>query len=214
VNKSQITSRIKTLLGGEILELEVSDKTIGELIDIAYGVMKPYITDTKFITKPFAQMIDLGEEKVVGVIRVHPAESSIYTQDKMFDFEGIRLDRRSLKRSILGSYPIIDNEINFNFIDNKLYLEYDKVYTGSVTIEALWSPPLEEVTDARAETWITNYSLALTKQVVGRIRSKYKSPNVPVETDGDTMLSEAQTEIQMLEAELHDRQFGPFMILR
>lgn len=214
MDKQTVISRIKLLLGGDVLELEVGEKAIDECINIAYSTIKPYITDSILISRPFAQVLDLSEEGIEDVVRVYPAESSIYTQDRMFDFEGIKLDRMSIRRSVLASYPIIDTDLHFKFSDGRLYLESDKVYTGTVTIEALYTPPIEKLRDERANTWIQSYTLALAKQIVGRIRSKFKSPNVPVELDGDTLLSEAQTELQMLEAELQDRQFGPFMILR
>ena len=213
MDKGLIVSRTKTLLGGDVLSLEITDDKIGDLAEMAFSKIKPFITDTVLISKPYAQVITF-DEAVEDVIRVYSADTTIISQDRMFDFEGIKMDTRSLKKSILGSYSIIDSEIHFKFYDNKLYLESDKVYSGIVTIEALVTPRFEELKDERAKTWIEAYTLALTKQVIGRIRSKFRSSNVPVEMDGDTLLSESQTEMQMLEAELQDRQFGPFMILR
>lgn len=209
-----VVSRTKLLLGGDVLKLEVSDESIIEMVDMAYNKIKPFITDTVLLTKGYASVISLEGENVEDVIRVYPADTTIISQDRMFDFEGIKLGRQSVRRSILGSYSIIDSEIKFKYYDNKLYLESDKVYSGVVTIEALVSPSIEDLKDEKAKSWIESYTLALTKQVCGRIRSKFKSPNVPIEMDGDTLLSEAQTEIQALESELHEKQFGPFMILR
>lgn len=214
MDKFKVISRTKHLLGGEVLSLEISDDSIGDLVEMAFTKIKPYITDTVLLSKPFAQVISLEGENVEDVVRVYPADSSIISQDRMFDFEGMKLDRRSMTRSILGSYSIVDTEIHFKYYNEKLYLESDKVYSGVVTVEALVTPSLEDLRDERAKTWIESYTLALAKQVLGRIRTKFKSPNVPVEMDGDTLLNEAQTEIQSLEAELQERQFGPFMILR
>lgn len=212
--RDRITSRTKLLLGGGVLELEVDTVAIGQLIDIAYDKIKPFIADSILVSRAFSSVINLADENIVDVIRVYPAESSIYTQDRMFDFEGIKLDRMSIHRSILGSYPVINSELNFKFNKPLLYLESDKVYSGQITIEGLYTPQLEDLKDERAISWIESYTLALAKQVCGRIRSKFKSSNVPVELDGDTLLSEAQSEIQTLEAELQDRQFGPFMVIR
>lgn len=214
MDKTEIINEIKLLLGGGVLELEVDTESLSKLIDMAYKKIKPYITDTVMLTRAYAQVIDLKDESIEDVVRVYPAENTIYNQDRMFDFEGIKLDSASIKQAVMGSYPVVNSEIKFKFYDGKIYLESDKVYTGIVTIEALHTPTLESLKDERAESWISAYSLALAKQVCGRIRSKFKSSNVPVELDGDTLLSEAQTEMQMLESDLQDRQFGPFMILR
>ena len=55
--------------------------------------------------------------------------------------------------------------------------------------------------------WIRKYGLALTKELLGMIRSKYGSipvPNAETTLDGDTLRSEAQTEKEILITQLRE----------
>lgn len=201
------------MLGGSVLKLEVSDDDISECIDMAYDKVKPYLQDEVFLTKGWASVLDLTEDRVVDVIRVLRASGDISDiAGKQFDFEAVKIDRRSIVKNVIGSYPIIDEEIRFKFINNKLYLDANTVTTGLITIEAMVDPDLELLKDEQATQWIYSYALALAKQICGRIRSKFKSGNIPIELDGDSLLSEAQQELERLETELNERQFGPLFV--
>lgn len=215
MKRSEIIDSVKLMLGGSVLRLEISDDDIDFLINKAYRKIKPFITDSKFITKVFAPVIQL-EDWVEDVLHVYRVTQPIGVSERLFDFEVVKLDRQSIIKNIIGSYPVTESaeDIKYRFVDHKLYLDEETSYQGMVTIEALVTPAVEEIQDERAVSWIESYTLALAKQVVGRIRSKFKSGSVPIELDGDTLLNEASAEIQQLEAEIQDRQFGPFTIVR
>lgn len=210
--------RIKLMLGGSrILSLEVDDSEIAELIDIAYEKMRPYITDTEYITKAYARCIKL-DDSVEEVRKVIPASqltvSASPTDEIMFDFQAYSTGKIN-PVSIVRKAVTPDINIPFEYVaETKLLYLTEGYTTGNVTIEVTKSTPLENVRDDRALQWIFSYSLALTKEVIGRIRSKAKSSNVPIELDGDTLLSEASTEKQTLESSLATEQYGPTIILR
>lgn len=223
-------TRIKLLLGGSrILSLEVEDSEIDQLIDIAYERMKPYTTDTEYITKPYARSISLENDDVEEVRRVIPASeltvsSMSPVDEQLFDFQAYRVVGRvgavSVRRtldpvSLVSKAVTPDVNIPFEYIPElKLLLLTEGYTTGSVTIEVTKTRPLEELRDDRALQWIFSYALALTKEVVGRIRSKVKSTNVPIELDGETLINEAASEKQTLEQSLLSDQYGPTIILR
>ena len=71
-----------------------------------------------------------------------------------------------------------------------------------------------ELVDERAKTWIFDYSVALCKESLGRIRSKYKSTSTPLELDGETLVQEAQQEKERLHQELSELGYGEFRVLR
>ena len=55
--------------------------------------------------------------------------------------------------------------------------------------------------------WIRKYGLALTKELLGMVRSKYGSipvPNAETTLDGDTLRTEAQTEKEFLVTQLRE----------
>lgn len=57
------------------------------------------------------------------------------------------------------------------------------------------------------QTWIVNYALALTKQMLGRVRGKFKgaqgNEGLPLEMDGPELLQEGKQEQKDLEEELY-----------
>lgn len=212
--------RIKLMLGGSrILSLEVDDSEISELITIAYERMRPYITDTDYITKQYARTINLAADNVEEVLKVIPgnqlAVSASPSDELMFDFQAYSVGNKIDPISVVRKAVTPDVLIPFEYVAEQKLLYLSEGYTtGPVTIEVSKSASLEEVRDERALQWIFAYALALTKEVVGRIRSKAKSTNVPIELDGDTLLSEASSEKASLDSSLATEQYGPTIILR
>ena len=77
-------------------------------------------------------------------------------------------------------------------------------YSNSVVIEALVRP--EDLSDIDPESeyyaWVKDYTLALAKETVGRIRSKFQVDGSPYQLDGERLISEAQSAKQDLESKL------------
>lgn len=211
--------RIKLMLGGSrILSLEVDDSEISELIDIAYERMKPHITDTDYLTKQYSNVINLADDKVEEVLKVIPGTqltvSASPADELLFDFQAYSVGKID-PISVVRKSVTPDVLIPFEYVAEQKLLYLSEGYTtGPVTIEVSKTVSFEEVRDDRALQWMFAYALALTKEVVGRIRSKAKSTNVPIELDGDTLLSEAATEKSALDSSLATEQYGPTIILR
>ena len=75
---------------------------------------------------------------------------------------------------------------------NTLFLDN---YYSYITLE--WIPKsikFEEVEEYEWIEWISNYATALTKEAIGRVRSKYKVEGSPFELDGEALLDEAKDE--------------------
>jgi hypothetical protein len=219
---SSLVSDIKLLLGGGIVRLqEVSDEDIKALIVFSFKKIKPYISDRKLITVAPARCIDLTNEKVLEVIRTYPtnaviADPSSAAPDKevMFDFQMYRAYKPTFsKQDLVRRYGVDDFEIPFEFENGKLYISVGSVYSF-ITIEAIVDVDLESLKDERAISWIQSYALALTKERIGRIRSKFRAPGIPVEFDGELLLQEASAEKSKLESDLENKDFGPGFVLR
>lgn len=219
VRKDKWIKRIKLLMGGSrILSLEVNDEEIADLIDVAYEKMKPYITDTDYITKQYSNVISLADDNVEEVLKIIPgsqlAVSAVATDELMFDFQSYSVGKIN-PLSIVRKSVTPDVLIPFEYVAEQKMLYVAEGYTtGSITIEVSKAVEFEKVRDDRAIQWMFSYSLALVKEVVGRIRSKAKSTNVPIELDGETLLNEASTEKSSLESSLATEQYGPTIILR
>lgn len=86
--------------------------------------------------------------------------------------------------------------------------------TGSASaaenqINAIWNVPISDIKydemNPTARQWIRQYTVALAKQLLGEIRSKFSSipiPNGDVSLNGDTLMSQAREDMQKLKEEL------------
>jgi len=109
--------------------------------------------------------------------------------------------------------PTTNYELWFEYIkksdrDNPLQVQY----SGSANVVSDYSNvPYDNmeyqfINDV-GKQWIRKYGLALTKELLGMIRSKYGSipvPNAETTLDGDTLRTEAQTEKEFLVTQLRE----------
>ena len=81
------------------------------------------------------------------------------------------------------------------------WIKYNK--PQYITIEYI--PRYDSVEEINSDYWLdvlTRLSVGITKEVVGRIRSRYKQTNAEWEQDGETLLEEGKTELSELRAHL------------
>ena len=230
MNIIPVIKSIKTLFGDGVVRLvELEDDDLQVLIELAYSRAKPYISERKYLTKSYSKVIDLSKDGVQEVLRLFPSytmsngvsNQNIEDASLMFDFQafrnvgyfGGRITADYIINQATNSASQPDYDIPFEFIDGRLYISPGYI-TSAVTIEAIVDISLEDVKDERVITWIEKYSLALAKERVGRIRSKFTSPNLPIQMDGSQLLQEANTEKAKLESELEDKGFGQLFTLR
>lgn len=220
MNQRELINRILSRLGHPQVRVEVSESDVLSFIEEAVEKILPYITDTEFIQRPAARSINLRREGVVEVVRVF---SSSLDSGTILDYDLIGLPMNY--HTNLSSSSIINNisgqaertyldgmvERGFKYVDGTLYLDY---YSGNLVIECLKKLKYEEVEDERARSWIQRYASALAKEKVGRIRSKVRIPNLPIEIDGDALISEGVSELESCRAELSAENYGFFFVTR
>ena len=109
--------------------------------------------------------------------------------------------------------PTEDRKLHFDYVlaserDNPLFTEH----SGSVDVVSDYSNvPYDNmqyqfINDVGRQ-WIRKYGLALTKELLGMVRSKYGSlpiPNAETSMDGETLRSEAAAEKEQLITELRE----------
>lgn len=212
MNIPETIEDIKLTLGGTVLDLEITDTDIERIILKAYRVAKPYISEVKKITRQASRKMDLRNDKVLDVFRVIPTIPSIHGDEMLFDFQ-VYSSQKVLDIGMVQRSAMRDIYYPFDFQDGFLYLSEGYVM-GMVTLECIVDLDISELKDERVVTWIESYATALCKETIGRIRSKFKSNNLPVELDGETLLSEAQSEKTDLENSLKNEDFGFNLILR
>jgi len=222
---SRLTERVRSRLGFPKVNLEINDDDIEMMVEDAVVEIAPYVAETHFVTVTGAPAeggwpcyVDMAPYGAVGVVKVFNSPTvaanniaGIYNVNEFFvkQYQGelSRLLQAGQRQALLDA--LIPE--SWKYIDGKLYLAN---YYSTVTVEYIKDVEYETLADEKARQWVDRYVLALAKETVGRIRSKYKSGNFPVELDGDTLLSEGLSEKERLIGELAERNYGLFTVYR
>lgn len=216
---------IKFQLTGGVLELEISDDAIGNAVKIALKEVQRYIDTTKLITVPYASCIDLKDFKCSSIVKVYRTEG--YTGDAGSDgfIEGSAIDPMYVQRWMafsaggtmynLNNYLL--NYMSYNTLlqmrnttttdmafkidktADKLYINAGYDYPSRVTLE--YVPIYDTVEEITSDYWIDileRYALAMTKTILGRIRTRYTQSNALWTQDGERMLEEGNNELSAL----------------
>lgn len=213
-----IVKYIERQLGGDVLELELTPVQIKEIVDEAFDELKHYISDTYTVTVPFAKCIDLKKYNIDAVDRVTRSNDSIVSGiDYMVPIA-------MYPNTVTGIYNIQDyaNALtvkkNMNIIstdmdyywdkpNRKLYVTANPQQPAYITIS--YKPEYYSCEDIREDYWETQLrklALAMTKIILGRIRSKYTPNNSTFTLDGPTLLSEGNSELQSIRQYLDDNK--------
>lgn len=220
---NEILQEIRLELTGNILELELDDDTLEKIVNKALREVQRYIDSTQLITVPFARCIDLKDSNVSSVSRVFRvnAYGLDYTQGVTPD--PFYMQQFALFTNGANIYNLQSWALNYgawttigqirNTISTDLALKFDKqgdkLYIncqdepGLITIEYI--PKFINVSDVKSDYWIDiliRLSVALTKQIVGRIRTKYSQTNGLWALDGEQMLSEGNAELDAIREQL------------
>lgn len=219
---SEYIEEIKLELTGGILELELPDESIGNVVKKAFREIQRYIDSTKLVTVPFASCIDLTDFKCSSITRIYRTEG--YTGDSS-SIDNSTVDPMYAQRWMAFSsggtmYNLNDYMLNYMSYNTMLQLRNttttdlsfkedkaaQKLYVNvgydtpkSITIE--YVPIFQDVSEITSDYWIDilqRMALAMTKIVLGRIRSRYTQSNALWTQDGDTMLNEGNAEINSI----------------
>ena len=218
-----ILSEIKIELTGYILDMEITDETLVSIVNKALRELTRFIDETSMVSVPFASCIDLdGEffnEKVSSIVKVYRTEGA-------GDVSGISVMNDPLQMAQFAifsnggtMYNLQDYIMNYaswmtmykikNTMSTELSFKEDrhnkKLYINNynapsmVTIEYI--PKLKSVEDIQSDYWIDiliKYCVALTKIVLGRIRTRFTQSNALWTQDGDKILEEGNSELKEL----------------
>jgi hypothetical protein len=214
---SQYQQSILRRLGAPTVNVELTEEQLKGAVDDAFMEMSPYITESQYVTIPYTNRMDMTEHKVDYVINVFKSpttdEGSLY-QGNIFlsdSVSGLNIDgllAYYAKRQLTLS---IKDRITYRYIGQYLYVDMAPPVSSSITVE--YVPILESVEDVKDNFWtafILRLATANAKEVLGRIRSKYKVQNSPTELDGDTLLSEANAEKEEIRRKLEEIAYSFF----
>ena len=220
-----VLSEIKLELTGYVLDMEINDETLVSVVKKSLRELERFWDETTMITVPFASCIDLDgdffREKVSSIVKVYRTEGvgdatgglSVMTdpvqmaQFAIFSNGGTmyNLNDYVLNYSSWMTMAKIRNTMSTDMAfkedrhNKKLYINKMSSSPSMVTIEYI--PKLSNVEDIKSDYWIDiliKYCVALTKIVLGRIRTRFSQSNALWTQDGDKILEEGNTELKEL----------------
>ena len=219
----EIIDEIKLELTGYILDLEIADETIVQVVNKALRELTRFIDETSMVSCPFASCIDLDgpffEEKVSSIVKVYRTDGSGDGSGISVMNDPIQMAQFAIFSNGGSMYSLQDYVMNYaswmtmykiqNTTSTELSFKEDrhnkKLYINThaapsmITIEYI--PKFKSVEDIQSDYWIDiliKYCIALTKIVLGRIRTRFTQSNALWTQDGDKILEEGNSELKEL----------------
>lgn len=220
-----ILDEIKLELTGYVLDMELNDETLVSVVKKSLRELERFWDETTMITVPFASCIDLdGEffkEKVSSIVKVYRTEGvgdasggvsvandpiqmaqfAIFSNGgTMYNLQDYVLNYSSwMTMTQMKNTMSTDMAFKEDRHNKKLYINKAMSTPSMITIEYI--PKLKSVEDIQSDYWIDiliKYCVALTKVVLGRIRTRFSQSNALWTQDGDKILEEGNTELKEL----------------
>lgn len=210
MTEADVKNYVKTQLGISWVDVEAEDRDINTIIKVALDKLAPYYEGVRYV-QASGKVIDLSLHDPVAIRNVWNCENDdlISAREYAFGANGIFIYDTTFMSRLIGfqSYKILQNElnyqksINYKYIRPNLYLDD---YKDTVLIEMTVRPKVvsDVEDDSMYCSWVKEYTLALTKELVGRVRSKFSVDGSPYTLDGNTLLQEAAAEKANLENQL------------
>ena len=220
----EVLDEIKIELTGYILDMEITDETLVQVVNKALRELTRYWDESTMISVPFASCINLdGEffrEKVSSIVKVYRTEGSGESTDGLSVVaDPVYMAQFAIFSNGGTMYNLQDYVMNYaswmtlgkirNTISTELSFKEDrhnkKLYINNyqapsmITIEYI--PKLSSVEDIQSDYWIDiliKLCVAMTKVVLGRIRTRFTQSNALWTQDGERILDEGNTELKEL----------------
>ena len=205
---------IRLQLGGTVLKLECEEQ-LPEIVEMSFMEMRNSITDIDSLTLPFAPVIDVSKYNIAVVHYIMRGTSSsmglsqlqdamyLYVNQSNWALQSDYVDRVANAMLIQQNKSMLSTDLDFNYdkLNNKLYIYAQQLRPKTITLaytrEYL---VVEDIYEPFWQNLLLRLSLAHTKEILGRIRSKFKTSTSTWDLDGDTLLSEAQSELSDIRA--------------
>lgn len=217
---AEYVDEIKFILGGSVLDIEIENE-LPRCVNRAFREIKRYVTTPAYMTVPFSvgqnagATIDLSDKNVYSVIRVMRPDSYNSMSMNQLDVFGLNLTYSAVtnmteyadRMLLLQQLNTISTDLDFLWDNHSKRLSVTMNPPFSYAVTIVYIPDykdVEEIQDVYWVDWILKLATAYAKLVTGRIRSKYTLNSSQYSLDGETLLSEANAEIQEIQAFLRN----------
>lgn len=227
---------IKFALTADVLELEISDETIGKAVTNALQEIQRHTNEFRLVEKDYQNCIDMSDVDYYAVAHVYRTKTIMNNSsdggkepiDPMYlqfwTSFGLgmtyTLNQYLLNYASYSEMQQIRNTLSTDMYikctedrqNKKLYINQSMGNPGRVVIEYI--PLYHSVEDVMDEYWIDylkRLSLAMVKTILGRLRTYAKQSNALINLDGETLLAEGNEELKTIREELtsNDDYFFP-----
>ena len=216
---AEYTDEILFSLGGTVLDIEI-EKDIPRCVNKAFREVKTYLTTPAYMTIPFGASangiggtVDLKDKNVYSVINVMRPYSYNSMSMNTLDVFGLNQTYTAItnvnsyadRMLLLQQLNTISTDLDFIWDphNKQLSVTMNPPFSNEITIQYIPDyKDVEEITEVFWVDIILKLATAYAKQVLGRIRSKYTLNSSQYNLDGETLLNEANTEIQEIQTYL------------
>lgn len=226
---AEIVSQVSFMLGFPVND-NIEDVSIEQGVLIAFRELKAYMRTPVNKTVPFSTRLDLPKlgintVKVLSVQAAYPRLGMNLTSIESGNVFQVAASVNVMNGLGQGSSLYIEpimNELALSQVRNTLatdfqweydlpnqciYLAHRDPIPAAVTVR--YVPEFSDVSEITNQTYIdylVRMSEANVKKALGRSRSKYTIEGSNVSLDGDTLLAEANAELEAIRTELREKR--------
>lgn len=217
-----VRSYIEKMLGSSKVTVELADDDFHEVIQQALEKLRPYYSGVRYIQVDGNESpIDVSSHNIIEVIDIYDTGSNGVSQlqSQMFlnpgvfvynaDFRDNYISYLTYTKLASAYQDLNTSSWKFDHVHQLLYLNKKSPTVLKCLVELRAVTDIEEKSQWVA--WFKDYSLALAKIMVGRMRSKYTLSNGQYQLDGNQILQEGIADKQRLEEEMWTRAAYPVM---
>lgn len=200
-------------LGAPVVEIEIKDY-IPKYVERAFRELKRYISTPHFITVPYTgAAIDLTSYNVYSVINVmrsQPTYGTFIQDADVFTLASSYYNMNNInnyvnRMAILQQRNTLATDLDFiwNSETKQLFISTNPPFPPALTIQ--FTKEYSKIEDVKDPYWtdiLLRLAIAYSKQALGRIRGKYTLNSAQYNLDGETLINEANTEIENIRTHL------------
>lgn len=206
MNINEYVDEIEFSLGAPLVEVEIKNYT-QRCVERAFREIKRYINTSSLMTVANTGLdIDLSGQNVYSVIcvmRSQPTYGTFMQDADVFTLASSYYNMNNInsytdRMSILQQRNTISTDLDFIWEPETkiLHISTNPPFPPAFTIQYVKDyKDVSEIVDPYWIDLILRLATAYAKQVLGRIRGKYKLNSSQYDLDGDTLIAEANQEI-------------------
>lgn len=226
---AEIVNQVSFMLGLPATE-NVEGLDLQQAVLIAFQELKRYMKPVVSKTVPFSTRLDLVKlgietNKVTNVFFAYPrigltmssidsgnvfqVAAAVNTYSAIGNTTSINIDPIMTEMALAQVRNTLSTDFQWSYdpLNQVVYCTHRDPRPATVTI--YYVPDLKDVSEVKQPAWqnyLIRLSEAFAKKALGRARSKYTIQDSNVTLDGETLLTEANAELEKIREELEARR--------